>query len=294
MDNNLENPHSNPNSEFGDPHHGLNSRSEDNSPVSSITSHISSSSSSLSSCSGDVSKSSLHHHHYQSDVLGDHGGQSIPEEFYPPHNNVVSSSTGNSNSSNLEANNSGSGGPVPSYFPGSAGSYGDFSNLVSQHQHHHNNYQPHTAPTPTPFDFMSLAASTQGQSYANHPSYWPYYHSQNHFAYPWAASMAASNAFINSQHHPYFMSNQMMTSSSNVDDDEAIKLEKDYYEASTDSSPALALNLNPGSNQVCLPDQLNALGYSRSDLAKVTLKKPRVTFTSQQVLQLEQEFKVQR
>ena len=78
-------------------------------------------------------------------------------------------------------------------------------------------------------------------------------------------------------------------------DEESIKLEKDYYEANTESSPAaLALNLNAGSNQVCLPDQLNALGYSRSDLAKVTLKKPRVTFTSQQVLQLEQEFKIQR
>ena len=280
---NIENPHSNPNSEFGDPpppHHGLNSSNEDHSPASSITSH---STSSL----GDVSKSSQQH--YQSDVLG--GGHIIPEEFYPPHN-VVSSSTGSSSGSNLEANTGSSGVP---YFPGS-GSYGDFSNLVSQQQqqhHHHHNYQPHTSPS-TPFDFMSLAASTQSQSYANHPSYW-YYHSQNHFAYPWAAaSMAASNAFINSQHHhPYFMSNQMMTSS-NVDEEESIKLEKDYYEANTDSSPALALNLNAGSNQVCLPDQLNALGYSRSDLAKVTLKKPRVTFTSQQVLQLEQEFKVQR
>ena len=272
---NIENPQSNPPSEFGDPpppHHGLNSRNGDNSPASSITSHSTSSS--------DVSKSSQQH--YQSDVLG---GGHIPEDFYPPPHNV--SSTGNSN--NLEAN-TGGGGP---YFSG-PGSYGDFSNLVSQQQHHHSYHQPHTAAS-TPFDFMSLAASTQSQSYANHPSYW-YYHSQNHFPYPWAAaSMAASNPFINSQHHhPYFMSNQMMTSNADIDE-ESIKLEKDYYEANTESSPAaLALNLNAGSNQVCLPDQLNALGYSRSDLAKVTLKKPRVTFTSQQVLQLEQEFKIQR
>ena len=52
------------------------------------------------------------------------------------------------------------------------------------------------------------------------------------------------------------------------------------------------INSIPSESHHVLPPQ--ALYVHPNDLAKVTLKKPRKTFSSHQVLQLEQEFKIQR
>ena len=64
---------------------------------------------------------------------------------------------------------------------------------------------------------------------------------------------------------------------------EEVKQEKEHYEANV-----------PTPNHS--PIMGNAMGFpfNKNDLANVTLKKPRVTFSSQQVLHLEQEFKNQR
>ena len=84
----------------------------------------------------------------------------------------------------------------------------------------------------------------------------------------------AFNAF-----HPYAL--QGMTNDPSYQ--EEVKQEKEHYEANV-----------PTPNHS--PIMGNAMGFpfNKNDLANVTLKKPRVTFSSQQVLHLEQEFKNQR
>ena len=88
-----------------------------------------------------------------------------------------------------------------------------------------------------------------------------------------------------------FLSNHQIN---NESQEPIIKPEQNYFDSTVMANAELPLSSNSttGSTSPVL-QEIKAHGFTRSDLAQVTLKKPRSTFTSQQVLHLEQEFKVQ-
>ena len=125
---------------------------------------------------------------------------------------------------------------------------------------------------------IHLAQQYYNPQAANYPH--PY-HAWN-FTNAAAAAFSAGqvqNPYAFNAFNPYAL--QGMTN--DLTYQEEVKQEKEHYEA----------NVPTPMNS---PIMGNAMGfqYNKNDLANVTLKKPRVTFSSQQVLHLEQEFKNQR
>ena len=110
-----------------------------------------------------------------------------------------------------------------------------------------------------------------------------------------SAAMVTANHFFN-QHQQYYFNNILSNHQINNESQEPIiKSEQNYFDSTVVMQNAelpLSSNSTTGSTSPVL-QEIKAHGFTRSELAQVTLKKPRSTFTSQQVLHLEQEFKAQ-
>ena len=125
------------------------------------------------------------------------------------------------------------------------------------------------------FSSFHLAQQYYNPQAANYPyPAWNFSNPQSFFSAGQVQNPYAFNAF-----HSYAL--QGMNNDTSYQ--EEVKQEKEHYEA----------NVPTPMNS---PIMGNAMGFqfNKNDLANVTLKKPRVTFSSQQVLHLEQEFKNQR
>ena len=139
----------------------------------------------------------------------------------------------------------------------------------------------------------TLAMQNQSHPYPQAYTYPYWYPHQNHLGYH-SAAMVTANHFFN-QHQQYYFNNILSNHQINNESQEPIiKPEQNYFDSTVMANAELPLSSNSttGSTSPVL-QEIKAHGFTRSDLAQVTLKKPRSTFTSQQVLHLEQEFKVQ-
>ena len=111
-----------------------------------------------------------------------------------------------------------------------------------------------------------------------------YWYPQNHFPNPWTIMNQAANycqsipeGFYAPPHGSYQQHQADEVTTSDM-----------HQAAKTSSSPSNGSYVSDGGVST------TGLFVSHSDLAKVNLKKPRVTFSSHQVLMLEQEFKSQK
>lgn len=121
------------------------------------------------------------------------------------------------------------------------------------------------------YDTQDTTASSQpSQHYGMGSNYSGWYNYYNYYTNPWAASGACPTAaYVVPSQQAFYKAHDVVVCN--------------LSEAGNQPSSTTTTNFGPSS-----------LFVSHSDLSQVTLKKPRVTFSSNQVLQLEQEFKVQR